>query len=458
VDLLALWESVLEEIKNGVNPQTFERWFGDCVPARLAEGALVVEVPNIFVRNWIADHYANDIMRELKGRIPTDTPRLELTVNEQLERRPRQAPEDEAKPAGRGERRTTAGGRVRPVNGNTNCFNPKYTFDNFVEGGCNRFARAGCMAVAQAPAKAYNPLFIYGGTGLGKTHLMHAIGQYMLAANPVNRVTYTSSEYFTNHLITSLQNRTMEQFRRHYRTMRALLIDDIQFLCGKEQTQEEFFHTFNTLFDSRSQIIVSSDRPPADLNQMEQRLISRFEWGLVVDLQLPDFETRVAILRKKAEGDGVSLSDEVAYFLADRIRSNVRQLEGALTRAVSYASLLTLPLTVPLCNNVLEDLLVAEQRQAISLDEIQRRVAEHFDIRVADMKSSRRPKAIAFPRQIAMYLARELTACTLQEIGEAFGGKDHSTIIHGHRLVKNRLDGDAKLRLTITSLSRSLRK
>jgi chromosomal replication initiator protein len=456
VDLLALWESVLEELKNGVNPQTFERWFGDCLPARLEDGTLVVEVPNIFVRNWIADHYANDIMRVLKERIPENPPRLELAVNEDLARRQGAASaagSEATKPA-------AAEGRTMPAgsNGNGNRFNPKYTFDNFIEGGCNRFARAGCMAVAQAPAKAYNPLFIYGGTGLGKTHLMHAIGQYMLAANPLDRVTYTSSEYFTNHLITSLQNRSMEQFRRHYRTMRALLIDDIQFLCGKEQTQEEFFHTFNTLFDGRSQIIVSSDRPPADLNQMEQRLISRFEWGLVVDLQLPDFETRVAIVRKKAECDGISISDEVAYFLADRIRSNVRQLEGALTRAVSYASLMALPLTVALCNNVLEDLLVAEQRHTISLDEIQRRVAEHFDIRVADMKSSRRPKAIAFPRQIAMYLARELTACTLQEIGEAFGGKDHSTIIHGHRLVKNRLEQDAKLRLTITSLSRSLRK
>ncbi len=455
VDLLSLWESVLEEIKDGVNPQTFERWFGQCVPTRLQTDRLTIEVPNVFVRNWIADHYGDDIARALERRIPSNPPSLDLAINEELEHRAASQPK-----ASQSESASASPARP-PLNGtnsNGRCFNPKYTFDNFIEGGCNRFARAGCMAVAQAPAKAYNPLFIYGGTGLGKTHLMHAIGQYILAGDPMTRLTYASSEYFTNHLITSLQNRGMEPFRRHYRTMRALLIDDIQFLCGKEQTQEEFFHTFNSLFDAGSQIVVSSDRPPAELERMEQRLISRFEWGLVVDLQLPDFETRVAIVRKKAECEGMDISDDVAYFLADRVHSNVRQLEGALIRVVSYASLMSLPITVALCNSVLEDILVAEQRHELSLDEIQRSVAEHFDIRVADMKSSRRPKSIAFPRQIAMYLARELTACTLQEIGESFGGKDHSTIIHGHRLVKNRLDDDPKLRLTITSLSRSLQK
>jgi chromosomal replication initiator protein len=454
VDVLALWESVLDEIRNGVNPETFERWFGQCAAARLQGDRLVVEVPNIFVRNWIIDHYGDAIARALSKHVPSKPPRLELSINEALERSEAPQPAN-----GNGSARNAGQNAQAPLNGtNGNGFNPKYTFDNFVEGNCNRFARAGCMAVAQAPARAYNPLFIYGGTGLGKTHLMHAIGQYMLVRNPLARVMYTSSEYFTNHLITSLQNRSMEQFRHHYRTMRALLIDDIQFLCGKEQTQEEFFHTFNSLFDAGSQIIVSSDRPPADLNQMEQRLISRFEWGLVVDLQLPDFETRVAIIRKKAECEGINIADDIAYFLADRIRSNVRQLEGALIRVASYASLMALTISEAVCNHVLEDILVAEQRHEISLDEIQRRVAEHFDIRVADMKSSRRPKSIAFPRQIAMYLSRELTDCTLQEIGEAFGGKDHSTIIHGCRLVKNRFEEDAKLRLTIASLSKSLQQ
>jgi chromosomal replication initiator protein len=456
VELVSLWGSVLDEIRNGIKPETFERWFGQCVPSRLERGQLVVEVPNVFVCNWIADHYGDDIAKALQRRIPKNTPKLELAVNEKLERPAAPPPDNGARATA--SLPTNSYAPFNNGNGSGSSFNPKYTFDNFVEGNCNRFARAGCMAVAQAPAKAYNPLFIYGGTGLGKTHLMHAIGQYMLTAEPRTRVMYTSSEYFTNHLITSLQNRTMEQFRHHYRSMRALLIDDIQFLCGKEQTQEEFFHTFNSLFDAGSQIIVSSDRPPSDLNQMEQRLISRFEWGLVVDLQLPDFETRAAIIRKKAEGEGSEIPDEVAYFLADRIRSNIRQLEGALVRVLSYASLMSLPVTIAVCNSVLEDVLMAEQRHEISLDEIQRRVAEHFDIRVADMKSSRRPKAIAFPRQIAMYLARELTDCTLQEIGEAFGGKDHSTIIHGHRLVKNRLEDDSKLKLTIASLSKSLQK
>jgi chromosomal replication initiator protein len=452
VNLRSLWQSVLEELQNGANPETFERWFGQCVPARLENGKLTVEVPNIFVRNWISDHYGKAIGRALKQRVPGSPPKLDLTINEALERRPEPQADTEA------DRATQARPAAGPVSGNGNPFNPKYTFDNFVEGACNRFARAGCMAVAQAPAKAYNPLFIYGGTGLGKTHLMHAIGQYMLQRRPSAPIFYTSSEYFTNHLITSLQNRTMEQFRRHYRTMHALLIDDIQFLCGKEQTQEEFFHTFNSLFDGRSQIIVSSDRPPAELDRMEQRLISRFEWGLVVDLQMPDFETRVAIILKKAECEGINIPDDVAYYLADRVRSNVRQLEGALVRVVSYASLMSLDVTIALCNRVREDLLVAEQQHAISLDEIQRHVAEHFDIRVADMKSSRRPKSIAFPRQIAMYLTRLLTSCTLQEIGEAFGGKDHSTIIHGCRLVEKRLNEDPKLKLTIAFLSRNLQK
>jgi len=469
VDLRSLWESVLEEIKNGVNPQTFERWFGQCVPARLEPDKLTIEVPNVFVRNWIADHYGDAIARALKRHIPDNAPRLDLVINEQLQQRTSSEPEpDTAKPSGaaptngRGSANSSgaADGAVpyNSLNGNGCRFNPKYTFDNFIEGGCNRFARAGCMAVAQAPAKAYNPLFIYGGTGLGKTHLMHAIGQYMLDRSSRTRITYTSSEYFTNHLITSLQHRKMEQFRHHYRSMRALLIDDIQFLCGKEQTQEEFFHTFNTLFDGGSQIIVSSDRPPSELDEMENRLISRFEWGLVVDLQLPDFETRVAIVRKKAEGETIQIDDDVAYYLADRVRSNVRQLEGALIRVASYASLMSLPITIGLCNNVLEDILVAEQRHEISLDGIQRAVAEHFDIRVADMKSSRRPKSIAFPRQIAMYLSRELTARTLQEIGEAFGGKDHSTVIHGHRLIKKRIDEDPKLKLTTSALARNLQK
>ena len=449
MDLRSLWLSVLEELQNGVNPETFERWFGQCVPATLENGKLTVEVPNIFVRNWISDHYGSNIALALARHMPGSPPRLELTINEELDHRPDS--QAEAEPP-------RARAALSGPSGNGNSFNPKYTFDNFVEGSCNRFARAGCMAVAQAPAKAYNPLFIYGGTGLGKTHLMHAIGQYMLGRIAAAPITYTSSEFFTNHLITSLQNRSMEQFRRHYRTMRALLIDDIQFLCGKEQTQEEFFHTFNTLFDAGSQIIVSSDRPPAELDRMEQRLISRFEWGLVVDLQLPDFETRVAIIRKKAECEGINIPDDVAYYLADRVRSNVRQLEGALIRVVSYGSLMSLDVTIGLCNSVLEDILVAEQQHEISLDEIQRRVAEHFDIRVADMKSSRRPKSIAFPRQIAMYLARLLTSCTLQEIGEAFGGKDHSTIIHGCRLIEKRLGEEPKLKLTVASLSRSLQK
>ncbi len=453
MDSRKVWDTILANIRGTLNAQTFERWFTPCRVGSIDKKKFILEVPNIFYKNWILEHYGKLIEKELEELFKNSI-KLGIDINSTLEK-------TTAYKQSKDSQRTSSFRFPNLQNYfsdyNGGALNPKYTFNNFVEGASNRFARAGCMAVAQAPAKAYNPLFIYGGVGLGKTHLMQAIGHYMLEHHKKAKVFYTSSEHFTNHLIDSLQQRKMERFRRKYRTMNALFIDDIQFLCGKEQTQEEFFHTFNTLFDHNSQIVVSADRAPSELSEMEERLISRFQWGLVVDLQLPDLETRVAIVKKNAEYAKFEISDDVAFFLADRVHSNIRQLEGALIRVASYASLMKHPITIALCENVLEDILLSEEN-SVTLDDIQKLVAEHFDIRVADMKSNRRPKAIAYPRQIAMYLARELTTYSLHEIGQAFGGRDHSTIVHGHKTIKNRLQKDPKLKITVSSLNRKILK
>jgi chromosomal replication initiator protein len=335
--------------------------------------------------------------------------------------------------------------------------NPRNTFDAFVVGANNQFAHAACLAVSEAPARAYNPLFIYGGVGLGKTHLMQAIGQHIAGKRKPAKVLYISSEVFTNEFIDAIQTGTLVKFRKRYRQADVLLIDDIQFLGGKERSQEEFFHTFNTLFDGHKQIVLSSDRPPAELNGLEQRLVSRFDWGLTAELQPPDVETRVAILRKKAATMGVRVPDEVMHFIADRVRTNVRRLEGALTRVASFVSLDggRTPL-IERMEQLLRDLLQEEARRSINVDQIQKRVAEHFDIRIADMTSKRRPANIAFPRQIAMYLSRELTKLSLSEIGDAFGGRDHGTVLHAHRLVKERAVADEKTRQVVRFLEGQL--
>ena len=311
--------------------------------------------------------------------------------------------------------------------------NPRYTFESFVVGQNNQYAQAASKAVADAPAKTYNPLFLYGGVGLGKTHLMQSIGQAMLAKKKNQRVIYISSERFTNEFIDAIQNSSLVKFRKKYRLADVLLIDDIQFLAGKERSQEEFFHTFNALFDGHKQIVMSSDRPPSEIANLEHRLVSRFEWGLTAELQPPDIETRMAILHKKAEAMQIKLAPEIYEFLAKRIRTNVRRLEGALMRVASFASLSGKALTQDNVEHLLKDILQEEARRSVTVDQIQRRVAEHFDIRLADMTSKRRPANIAFPRQVAMYLARELTKSSLNEIGDAFGGRDHGTVLHAHR-------------------------
>jgi chromosomal replication initiator protein len=336
--------------------------------------------------------------------------------------------------------------------------NARNTFELFVVGTNNQYAHAACSAVANAPGKTYNPLFIYGGVGLGKTHLMQAIGQHILKSRKNSKVCYVTSERFTNEFIDAIQNSTLVKFRKRYRQADVLLIDDIQFLAGKERSQEEFFHTFNALFDGHKQIVLSSDRPPSEIANLEHRLVSRFEWGLTAELQPPDIETRLAILRKKAEGLEVRLEPSILEFLAERIRTNVRRLEGGLMRVASFASLSGSQPTTEKIEHLLKDILQEEARRAITIDQIQRRVAEHFDVRLADMTSKRRPQNIAFPRQIAMYLSRELTRASLAEIGDAFGGRDHGTVLHAHRLVKGRMGSEEKVRQVVAYLDSQLQR
>jgi chromosomal replication initiator protein len=336
--------------------------------------------------------------------------------------------------------------------------NPRNTFESFVVGPNNEIAHAASLAVAQAPSRTYNPLFVYGGVGLGKTHLMQAIGQYVWTKKKNVKVIYVSSELFINEFIDAIQHSNLVKFRKRYRQADLLLIDDIQFLGGKERSQEEFFHTFNTLFDGHKQIVLSSDRPASEISNLEHRLVSRFEWGLTAELQPPDIETRLAILRKKADSMQIKLRDDIFQFLATRIRTNVRRLEGALMRVASFASLSGKELTQEVIEHLLKDILQEEGRHSITIEQIQRRVAEHFDVRVADMTSKRRPASIAFPRQVAMYLARELTKASLNEIGEAFGGRDHGTVLHACKLVKRRMTEQDNIRQTISFIDSSLQR
>ncbi|WP_340598356.1 chromosomal replication initiator protein DnaA, partial [Priestia megaterium] len=335
--------------------------------------------------------------------------------------------------------------------------NSKYTFDTFVIGSGNRFAHAASLAVAEAPAKAYNPLFIYGGVGLGKTHLMHAIGHYVLDHNPAAKVVYLSSEKFTNEFINSIRDNKAVEFRNKYRNVDVLLIDDIQFLAGKEQTQEEFFHTFNTLHEESKQIVISSDRPPKEIPTLEDRLRSRFEWGLITDITPPDLETRIAILRKKAKADGLVIPNEVMLYIANQIDSNIRELEGALIRVVAYSSLINKDINADLAAEALKDIIPSSKPRVITIQDIQQIVGQEFNIKLDDFKAKKRTKSVAFPRQIAMYLSRELTDFSLPKIGEEFGGRDHTTVIHAHEKISKLVQTDTDLQKQIKEISESLK-
>ena len=448
---MEVWESISAALKTDVSPDTFNRWFKEIQLVEIDPQFITLSVPNHIYQVWIETNYLNllraavllvlqsplDIRFTFSGEsIPTTTD--SPTTNSSTQTSPQPPPEN------------------RPPDSRLNGINPKNTFADFVVGTNNQFAQAACKAVADSPAKTYNPLFIYGGVGLGKTHLMHAIGN-SIAAKKKAKVVYITSEAFTNDFIDAIQNNSLIKFRKRYRQADVLLIDDIQFLADKGRTQEEFFHTFNTLFDGHKQIVLCSDRPPSEIANLETRLVSRFEWGLTAELQLPDTETRIAILRKKAESLSIKMPPEIIDFLAERVRSNVRRLEGALMRVAAYISLHEGQTPPPdKIEHLLKDILHEEARRAITIEQIQRRVAEHFDIRVADMTSKRRPANIAFPRQIAMYLARELTKSSLSEIGEAFGGRDHGTVLHAHRLVRKKIQDEEKTRNVVSFLDNQL--
>ena len=451
-DLRAIWKQIAANLKTGVNEDTFARWFQDAELLSLNDKDLILCVPNHIHQLWIETNYMPLLRSAIVLTVGSE--RLVRFVCSGQTAAPL-PPEDF--PPLKLEKVRPEGTRA-PVLGVG--MNPRNTFSSFVVGKNSDYAHAACLAVGNAPGRTYNPLFIYGGVGLGKTHLMHAIGQHIASTKKNSKVVYIASEQFTNEFIDAIQNSTLMKFRKRYRHADVLLIDDIQFLAGKERSQEEFFHTFNTLFDGHKQIVLSSDRPPAEIGDLSSRLVSRFEWGLTAELQPPDVETRTAILRKKAlELDTqVSIDAHVLSFLAARIRSNVRRLEGALVRVASYISLNHETPSDEKIEHLLKDILQEEARRAISVEQIQKRVAEHFDVRIADMTSKRRPANIAFPRQIAMYLARELTKGSLSEIGEQFGGRDHGTVLHAHRLVKNRIRDDEKVRQMVSFLDGQLNR
>jgi chromosomal replication initiator protein len=449
-----IWAGALAQLRSLLNADTFNLWFAPLYPLELDNDTLTLAVSNDFCEVWLKDNYLDVIQKALSSVSGQQIAVSFKVANRGLTPASAHAPAAPPPVAiSEPEESSHRLGIVPEV-----VFNPNNTFDTFVVGANNNFAHAAAMAVAQAPGKSYNPLFLYGGVGLGKTHLLHSIGQHVAKHKKNARVAYVSSEKFTNEYIDAIQNNQMARFRKKYRQTDVLLIDDIQFLAGKERIQEEFFHTFNALHEAHKQIVLTSDRLASEIQNLEQRLVSRFEWGLSTDLQPPDVETRMAILRKKARGMNSELSEDILTFLANRIRTNVRRLEGALIRVASYASLTRQKLTQEVVEGLLREILHEEGRTVISIDSIQRKVAEHFDIRLADMTSKRRPENIAFPRQIAMFLARQFTDSSLTTIGEAFGGRDHGTVLHACRLVKDRMEVDPHVRQTVHYLEKQLQR
>lgn len=442
-----VWAAALEVLRGMLSKDIFGLWFANVRARLFADGAITLEVPNDFCEVWLKDNY-HDLLRDVLAHTTGQAVQVNFAIAAATaEPAPAEPPKPHKVEVAR-----------EPAIPTDTSFNPRNTFDNFVVGNNNSFAHAAALAVSQAPGKSYNPLFLYGGVGLGKTHLLHAIGHHVVQHRKNARVAYLSSEKFTNEYIDAIQSNTVARFRKKYRQTDVLLIDDVQFLANKERIQEEFFHTFNTLHDSHKQIVLTCDRPAGEIQNLEHRLVSRFEWGLVTDLQPPDAETRVAILRKKAEALGMQLPEEITRFLANRIRSNIRRLEGAMIRVATYASLTGRPLSVEMVEGLLHEILHEEGRHTLTIDLIQKRVAEHFDIRLSDMSSKRRPENIAFPRQIAMFLARQLTESSLNTIGEAFGGRDHGTVLHACRLVKDRMEVDQNVRQVVNYLEKQLQR
>ena len=430
----SLWIRLIDTLTRTLPAPVLDNWVRSCRLVAVEGDHLRIGAPNKFSRDWLAQNHLEAIVQAARACMGGH-PRVTLVVDENQSADPvAPARADHAPPPS-------------AVEG----LNPRYTFDAFVVGSSNQFAQAASQAVAELPSRAYNPLFIYGGVGLGKTHLLHAVGYQSAKLFPGMAIVYITSERFTNELINAIRYDRTAEFRSRYRNIDLLLIDDIQFISGKERTQEEFFHTFNTLYESRKQIIVSSDSPPKDIPEIEERLRSRFEWGLIADIQPPDFETRVAILKKKAALERVRLADDVAYLIASRVKSNIRELEGSLTRMIAFCALTGREMSVDLAQEVLGELW-GEEEKIITIEQIQRKVAEAYGIKLSDLKAKNRTKAVAFPRQIAMYIARQLTHASLSEVGRAFGGKDHTTVLHAVDKIQVLLQEDPKLRKSIDGL------
>ena len=441
-----LWEKTLIILKGEMTEVSFNTWIKSCEPLSMSSDTIRLGVPNDFTKDILETRYKELVSNAIK-QISSKKYNIIFSIlsEETIEEQSKNI-EDNSK------RRSSI-----VVNDEMSAtLNPKYTFDSFVIGNSNRFAHAASLAVAESPARAYNPLFIYGGVGLGKTHLMHAIGHYVLQVNPNAKVVYVSSEKFTNELINAIKDDKNEEFRNKYRNVDVLLIDDIQFIAGKERTQEEFFHTFNALHEANKQIILSSDRPPKEIPTLEDRLRSRFEWGLIADIQAPDFETRMAILKKKADVENLNVANEVMVYIATKIKSNIRELEGALIRIVAYSSLTNSEITVDLASEALKDIISNKQAKNITIDTIKDVVSSYYNLRVEELTSQRRTRNVAFPRQIAMYLARKLTDLSLPKIGEEFGGRDHTTVIHAYEKISEGIKNDEGLENVVNDLTKKL--
>ncbi len=446
-----LWGDTLAHLELNLSPQHFSTWIKPLKLVKIEQDMVYLEVPNRFVLDWVKDNYSK-LIQKILSELSAITYQLHFTVDSKNR---------DSIPKTTTIAETSTNSAVidlKPITNNYSAdinLNRKYTFDEFVAGSSNQFAYAAAMAVANNPATTYNPLFIYGAVGLGKTHLANAIGNAILKKSPQMRICYYTSEKFMNELINSLRYNRMDEFRNKFRSMDVILIDDIQFIAGKERTQEEFFHTFNALYESHKQIIVTSDKFPKEIPGLEERLRSRFEWGLIADIQPPDVETKLAILKMKAEQNSINIPEDVALFLANSICNNVRELEGYLIRIGAYASLTAIPVSLEMARDVLKDILVERNRE-LSVEEIIKRVGSHFNIKISEMKSAKRHKAVVLPRQIAMYLSRQLTPSSYPEIGDLFGGKDHSTIIHAIRKIEKLMIEDIQIRSTIETLRKEL--
>lgn len=444
MSLETVWREALSYIEMKVPRQVYDTWFSPIVLERIEESTAYLAVPNKFFGDWLYQHYGDLLGEAVSSARGGGRMEIAFAVIRKAA-------------GGQGEGDISAAvarSGVPPRAKRGVQLNPKYTFNSFVVGAGNQFAHAACMAVAEQPAKAYNPLFLYGGVGLGKTHLLNAIGNHVAERSDL-RIAYLTTEQFTNEVINSIRYDKMMDLRKRYRHIDMLMIDDIQFLAGKERTQEEFFHTFNTLYEARKQIVLSSDRFPKEMPDIEERLRSRFEWGLIADLQAPDVETRIAILRKKSEDEHIALPEDVIHYLANTMKNNIRELEGSLVRLGAYSSLTGQMITLDMAKNVLRDL-IGEKKKIVSIEDIQEVVGAKFHVKIGELKSRRRSKTLVHPRQIAMYLCRELTEASFPEIGRHFGGKDHTTIIHACRQIAKAKESDAMLQTTLEGLKEQI--